>query len=97
MNLNLRALNALGQQATEHPPLPGGHSKRSPSHLRLVIGKTEEGKAWHSRASARCDLPEAHCRSGVNRVGGFLTVPASHTTGHTFYVPRRFPEVCNAR
>src|SRR5690606_6941493 len=36
------------------------------------------------------------CRARY-RVGGFLTVPASHTTGHTFYVPRRFPEVCNAR
>ena len=23
--------------------------------------------------------------------------PSSHTTGHTFYVPRRFPSVCNAR
>jgi len=32
-----------------------------------------------------------------NRVGGFLTVPASHTTGHTDHVPRRFPLRCNAR
>src|SRR5690606_15948194 len=35
--------------------------------------------------------------SHFNRVGGFLTVPAYHTSGHTFYVPRRFPEVCIAR
>jgi len=33
----------------------------------------------------------------ANRVGGFLTVPASHTTGHTDHVPRRFPLRCNAR
>ena len=42
----------------------------------------------------RLDPDEAMKR---NRVGGFLAVPASHTTGHTFYVPRRFPSACNAR
>lgn len=47
--------------ASSHPSPVTAH--RYPR--ALVIGKTEEGKAWHSRASARCDLPEAHCRSGV--------------------------------
>ena len=31
-----------------------------------------------------------------DRVGGFLTVPPSHTTGHTDRVPRRFPWAFNA-
>ena len=35
-------------------------------------------------------------KADVNRVGGFLTEPPSHTTGHTFYVPRRFPVMFNA-
>ena len=57
------------------------------------------------RASGTSDpqggLPSPPGVTGVppvfNRVGGFLAVPASHTTGHTFYVPRRFPSACNAR
>src|SRR5690606_21865685 len=47
--------------------------------------------------SQRTSTSNISAMPGAHRVGGFLTVPASHTTGHTFYVPRRFPEVCNAR
>ena len=32
----------------------------------------------------------------VDRVGGALTDPSSHTTGRTDHVPRRFPSCCNA-
>ena len=36
---------------------------------------------------------ETGCK--LNRVGGHLTVPLSHTTGHTCSVPRRFPLTFN--
>jgi hypothetical protein len=76
-----------------------GLKAHDPKHLGARIGATAVLHTW---GSAMTHHPHVHMivpggGISLDRVGGFLTIPPSHTTGRTDHVPRRFPWAFNAK